>query len=88
MVSNNIFKRIETLQPNIATELERMTQLAHEAADAQLLALCTVYIDAALHLEDWVPPQRPLTEKEQAFIAFTEQFVSSAFRLQLVLVSP
>ncbi len=77
MLSNDVLKRIETLQPNIATQLQNITQLAQDSVDGALLELCSGYIDAALKLEDWVPPERPLTDKEQAFIAFTEQFITS-----------
>jgi hypothetical protein len=52
-------------------------QLAKQVADPDLLELCTGYIDAALRLENWTPPYSPLTDKERAFIAFTEQFVTA-----------
>lgn len=77
MLSTNTFTRLEKLQPAIATELHNIMQLAPKATDAQLLELCTGYIDAALRQQHWSPPERALTEKEQAFIAFTEQFTSS-----------
>jgi hypothetical protein len=77
MLSSHIFSQIETLQPDIAPQLQKMMTLATEATQPQLLELCTGYIDAALNLQDWTPPHSPLTEKEQAFIAFTEQFVTS-----------
>jgi hypothetical protein len=77
LLSSRIFNQIETLQPNIAPQLANMIKLATEATDPQLLKLCTDYIDAALNLQDWTPPHSPLTDKEQAFIAFTEQFVTS-----------
>lgn len=77
MLSNHIFSQIETLQPDIAPQLHNMMTLATEATDPQLLELCTGYIDAALSLQNWTPPHSPLTAKEQAFIAFTEQFVTS-----------
>ena len=77
MLSSTIFSRLETLQPAIAAELHTTIQLAQEATDAQLLTLCSDYIDAALQHRNWQPSERALTEKEQAFIAFTEQFITS-----------
>tara|TARA_B110000977_G_scaffold97506_1_gene128430 strand:+ start:634 stop:1002 length:369 start_codon:yes stop_codon:yes gene_type:complete len=77
MLSNNIFSQLETLHPNIASELSVMIDLAKKSTDTELLELCKSYIDAALLQQHWDKPERPLTEKEQAFIAFTEQFVSS-----------
>jgi hypothetical protein len=77
MLSNPVFSQIEALHPSVAPQLLNIMQLATEAADPQLLALCTSYIDAALTLQTWTPPHSPLTEKEQAFIAFTEQFITS-----------
>ena len=68
--------RLEELQPETTAELCNVTRLAPEATDAQLLELCAGYIDAALLLQVWNPPHA-LTDREQAFIAFTEQFVSS-----------
>jgi hypothetical protein len=68
--------RLQELQPETTAELCNITRLAPEATDAQLLELCAGYIDAALLLQVWTPPHA-LTEKEQAYIAFTEQFVSS-----------
>ena len=77
MLSTNVFSQLETLQPNIASKLSFMIGLAQKSADTQLLELCKSYIDAALRHQQWRQPERPLTEKEQAFTAFTEQFVSS-----------
>lgn len=77
MLSANIFARLEKLQPNTASEMSNVMLLAKEATDTRLLALCTTYIDAALRHQDWSQPRDALTEKEQAYIAFTEQFISS-----------
>jgi hypothetical protein len=77
MLSTNIFTRLQTLQPDIASQLDNIMQLAPKATDASLLDLCSGYIDAALRHRHWSPPERALTEREQAFIAFTEQFTSS-----------
>jgi hypothetical protein len=77
MLSNNVFSQLEILQPNIASELSAMIDLAQKSTDTQLLELCKSYIDAALLQQHWHQPERPLTDKEQAFITFTEQFVSS-----------
>lgn len=77
MLSNKIFTRFEKLQPNIAIELQNMIQVSQQTTDAPLLMLCTGYIDAALRNQTWSPPERGLSKKEQAFIAFTEQFICS-----------
>ena len=76
MLESQTIARLEALQPETTAELCNIMRLAPEATDAQLLELCASYIDAALLLQGWTPP-RALTDKEQAFIAFTEQFVSS-----------
>jgi hypothetical protein len=77
MLSPDLLDRLETLQPEIAEKLDAMVRLAPETTDRPLLELCAGYVDAALRRETWNPPARPLSEKEQAFIELTEQFVSS-----------
>jgi hypothetical protein len=77
MLSTDTFTRLENLQPAITAKLRKVIQLATEAAEPNLLELCRTYIDAALRNKNWIPPVRDLTEKEQAFIDFTEQFTSS-----------
>jgi alkylhydroperoxidase family enzyme len=77
MLSTNTLTRLQALQPDITSQLENIIQLAPKATDASLLALCSDYIDAALRRQHWSPPERALTDREQAFIAFTEQFTSS-----------
>jgi hypothetical protein len=77
MLSTDTFTRLENLQPAITAKLRKVIQLTTEAAEPNLLKLCRTYIDAALRNQNWNPPERDLTEKEQAFIDFTEQFTSS-----------
>ena len=77
MLSPAVATRIAALQPGSAAELHTIIDLANQSTEKELLALCSSYIEAALRCVDWQPPARELTEKEQAFIAFTEQFVSS-----------
>lgn len=77
MLSTETFNRLEKLQPTIAKELHNIMQLTPNSTDTELLDLCSSYINAALRNQTWAPPKRPLTEKEQAFIAFTEQFIVS-----------
>ncbi len=77
MLSTDTFTRLEKLQPAITAQLHNVMQLTTEATDENLLQLCASYIDAALRNQNWKPPERVLTEKEHAFIAFTEQFTSS-----------
>lgn len=76
MLKAQTVMRLEALHPDTTAALCNMVTLAPETTNSQLLELCLGYVDAALRLQDWAPP-RPLTAKEQAFIAFTEQFVSS-----------
>lgn len=54
MLSANVRQRLETLQPEIAGQLDTISALAQDAVPAQLLELCTGYIDAALACKDWV----------------------------------
>ena len=77
MTTPGVAVRLKDLQPDAAAELNNITELAPQVTDAQLLALCTAYIEAALRSRIWQAPEEDLTEKEQAFIAFTEQFVTS-----------
>ena len=77
MLSAEVSARLEEVHPSISSELNNMSIVATEVADPQLLALCSSYIDAALCQRDWTPPAGGLTDKERAFIAFTEQFTAS-----------
>ncbi len=77
MLSTDVSDRLEALAPEPAAELRRSSALAQAATDPALLALCRDYIDAALHCRDWQPPEGGLTDRERAFIDFTEQFVTS-----------
>lgn len=76
MLATETLNRLEKLQPDITKQLHTITQLAPQTTDPELLALCQSYIDATLYLQTWTPA-RQLTAKEQAFIAFTEQFITS-----------
>ena len=77
MLSPVVSSRLAALQADSAVELDNIVELAQRSVDAQLLALCTSCIEAALRCEQWHPPEAGLSDKEQAFIAFTEQFVMS-----------
>lgn len=77
MLSQQVQSRLQELHPDIATRLDTIIGLAPESTDPQLLALCSSYVDAALRNEDWTPPSAGLSDKEQAFIQFTEQFTAS-----------
>ena len=76
-MSTNLASHLERLHPEILGELTIIEGLSQQVTDPDLLALCSSYIEAALRVEDWQPPARALTDKEQAFIAFTEQFAMS-----------
>ena len=77
MPSSAVFAKLEEFHPSITSELSNIMRLAPETTDAKLLQLCSTYVDAALRQQSWVPPARGLTDKERAFISFTEQFTSS-----------
>lgn len=77
MLSTTILTCLEKLHPAITTELRNIILLSNDSTDAALLTLCTGYIDAALRNQKWNPPEQGLTDKEHAFIAFTEKFVTS-----------
>lgn len=85
MISEDVLTRLEALHPEVISEMRTVLQLAHDTTDPALLELCAGYIDAALNNRLWQPPHE-LTEKEKAFIAFTEQFVTSVSTMQDVQV--
>jgi hypothetical protein len=80
MISEPVRARLSSLHPEGAVQLARINQLAFEATDPALLDLCAGYIDSLLQDQSWVPPHS-LTPREQAFVAFTEQFVTSVSTL-------
>jgi hypothetical protein len=80
MISEPVRKRLASLHPEASAQLARINQLALEATDPDLLDLCTGCIDSLLQEKSWVPPH-PLTPREQAFTAFTEQFATSVSSL-------
>jgi hypothetical protein len=73
-------KRLASLHPEGAAQLARINQLVLEATDPALLELCAGCIDSLLQDNAWVPPHH-LTSRQQAFIAFTEQFATSVSTL-------
>jgi hypothetical protein len=81
MISEAVMNRIEALHPAVAPELDNILRLARETVDPELLTLCADYVDTALRRRRWQPP-RELSDRESAFIAFTEQFVSSVGTMQ------
>ena len=81
MLSEQVDQRLQTLHPDIHAHLGAIIDLAPSATDPLLLNLCSSYIDAALMQRDWVAPKDGLSDRERAFIAFTEQFTSSVSTL-------
>ena len=77
MLSPAVARRLEALQPDTSAELHTILGQAREAVEPSLLALCASCAEAALRCEDWQPPGGGLDDRQQAFIAFTEQFVSA-----------
>lgn len=82
MLSTAVSSRLNALQGNSAAELNQIIDLAQRSSDPKLLALCTSYIEAAQRCQDWHPPAGGLSDREQAFVAFTEQFVASVGTMQ------
>lgn len=77
MLSTHLAGHLQRLHPDVLGELSTIVDMSQQVTDQDLLALCSNYIEAALRGRDWHPPARILTDKEQAFIAFTEQFAMS-----------
>ncbi|WP_167854797.1 hypothetical protein [Mangrovimicrobium sediminis] len=61
--------------------LDALMVEARATLDDELLALCTACIESILTDHSWQPP-RALTPREQAFLAATEQFVTSVSTLE------
>ena len=80
MISEPVRKRLALLHPEGSEQLARINQLALEATEPELLELCAGCIDSLLQDKSWVPPH-PLTPRQQAFIAFSEQFATSVSTL-------
>ena len=70
-------RHLEAHHPEAAGEIRKLEGvISGSALDADLLALCTVYFDAALTGETWEPPDA-LSELERACIDVCEQFMIS-----------
>jgi len=76
MISEPVMNCLASLHPEGSQQLARINQLALEATDSALLELCADCIDSLLQDNAWLRPH-PLAPREQAFIAFTEQFTTS-----------
>ena len=87
MLASDVLARLEALQPDTAGELKNISSMAPRQTDPALLELCAGYMEAAMRLQDWQPPEGGLSEKEQAHINFTEQFVSSVSTLDAAAVN-
>jgi hypothetical protein len=68
--------RLMELQPDSAAKLIRLNQVAREQIDPELFALCT---DRAFAMIEGNGTGRPadVTDREGAYLDFTEQFVTS-----------
>ena len=82
MLSAPVAQAIESLHPETSQYLGRMQALSQAAADPALLELCRSYMEAALRCENWQPSAGSLTPREQAFIAFVEQFITAVDGMQ------
>ena len=81
MLSSEVFARLKALHPDAAGELKNIDDMSLEVTDPALLALCTGYMEAAMRCRNWQPPEGGLTDRERAFLDFTEQFVTSVSTL-------
>jgi hypothetical protein len=68
--------RLMELQPDSAAKLVRLNQVARERTDPELFALCT---DRAFAMIEGDGTGRPaeVSDRESAYLDFTEQFVTS-----------
>jgi hypothetical protein len=69
-------ERLASLHPEAAAELHRVNAVARATTDPGLLGLCASRVDAMLAGGAW-DDRVPRTARERAFLAFTEQFVTS-----------
>lgn len=77
MLPENLVESLRPLHPEVFGKLETIVDLSMRVTDPELLALCSSNIRAALLCKDWEVPAGGLSDKEKAFIAFTEQFAMS-----------
>ena len=70
------FEILARLQPDAGAELERVNAVARATADPELLELCRRRAESMLVGGPW-DDSVPRTAREQAFLAFTEQFVTA-----------
>jgi hypothetical protein len=77
MLPENLTDSLKRLHPEVFVELEKIIDLSMQVTDPELLALCISNIRAALLCKDWDVPAGGLSDKEKAFIAFSEQFAMS-----------
>jgi transposase len=68
--------RLAELHPEATAELARVNAVARSIADPELLDLCRRRAEAMLARAPWEEPAA-VTDRERAFLDFTEQFVTS-----------
>jgi hypothetical protein len=68
--------RLMELQPDPAAKLVRLNQVAREQADPEIFTLCTDRAFAMIERDGSEPPA-DLSARENAYLDFTEQFVTS-----------
>jgi hypothetical protein len=68
--------RLMELQPDPAAKLVRLNQVAREQTDPKVFALCTDRAFAMIEGQGTEPPA-DLSDRESAYLDFTEQFVTS-----------
>jgi hypothetical protein len=69
-------ERLEELQPDPAAKLRRLNRVAEEQIDPELFALCTRRAFAMIE-GDGTGRAAETTDRESAYLDFTEQFVTS-----------
>lgn len=82
MATEGLPDAIAQLHPEIAARFAQAQALSQENCDRALLALCGSYVEAALDIQAWQAPGRPLSEREAAYIGFTEQYVMAVSQLE------
>lgn len=73
MLNTDLHARLASLQPESTVRLAQLCELAEHQTDRELLAQCRDYLQALFKGETW-QAIRPVDAREQAFLAFTEQF--------------
>jgi hypothetical protein len=81
MLAKDIQEQLASMHPESTLKITHLNQLARDTTDADLLNLCSSYIDTILRNLPWQPPHS-LTEREQAYLTFAEQFTMAVSAIE------